>query len=53
LAARRRARAHGFGRLDILVNNAGISGFIGPLVDYPVESFDQVMASTPAASSWV
>jgi NAD(P)-dependent dehydrogenase (short-subunit alcohol dehydrogenase family) len=33
-----------FGRLDILVNNAGIGGFIGPLVDYPVESFDQVMA---------
>jgi NAD(P)-dependent dehydrogenase (short-subunit alcohol dehydrogenase family) len=33
-----------FGRLDILVNNAGISGFIGPLVDYPVESFDHVMA---------
>jgi NAD(P)-dependent dehydrogenase (short-subunit alcohol dehydrogenase family) len=33
-----------FGRLDILVNNAGISGFIGPLVDYPVESFDRVMA---------
>jgi NAD(P)-dependent dehydrogenase (short-subunit alcohol dehydrogenase family) len=33
-----------FGRLDIVVNNAGISGFIGPLVDYPVESFDRVMA---------
>jgi NAD(P)-dependent dehydrogenase (short-subunit alcohol dehydrogenase family) len=33
-----------FGRLDILVNNAGISGFIGPLVNYPVESFDRVMA---------
>jgi NAD(P)-dependent dehydrogenase (short-subunit alcohol dehydrogenase family) len=33
-----------FGRLDILVNNAGISGFIGPLIDYPVESFDRVMA---------
>jgi NAD(P)-dependent dehydrogenase (short-subunit alcohol dehydrogenase family) len=32
------------GRLDILVNNAGIGGFIGPLVDYPVESFDRVMA---------
>ena len=30
--------------IDILVNNAGISGFIGPLVDYPVESFDRVMA---------
>jgi NAD(P)-dependent dehydrogenase (short-subunit alcohol dehydrogenase family) len=33
-----------FGRLDILVNNAGIGGFIGPLIDYPVESFDRVMA---------
>jgi NAD(P)-dependent dehydrogenase (short-subunit alcohol dehydrogenase family) len=33
-----------FGRLDILVNNAGISGFIGPLVNYPVDSFDRVMA---------
>ncbi len=33
-----------FGRLDILVNNAGISGFIGPLVDYPEDSFDEVMA---------
>jgi NAD(P)-dependent dehydrogenase (short-subunit alcohol dehydrogenase family) len=33
-----------FGRLNILVNNAGISGFIGPLVDYPEESFDEVMA---------
>jgi NAD(P)-dependent dehydrogenase (short-subunit alcohol dehydrogenase family) len=33
-----------FGRLDILVNNAGISGFIGPLVDYPEDSFDQVMS---------
>jgi NAD(P)-dependent dehydrogenase (short-subunit alcohol dehydrogenase family) len=32
------------GRLDILVNNAGVSGFIGPLVDYPEDSFDQVMA---------
>jgi NAD(P)-dependent dehydrogenase (short-subunit alcohol dehydrogenase family) len=33
-----------FGRLDILVNNAGISGFIGPLIDYPMDSFDRVMA---------
>jgi NAD(P)-dependent dehydrogenase (short-subunit alcohol dehydrogenase family) len=33
-----------FGRLDILVNNAGVSGFIGPLNDYPEADFDQVMA---------
>lgn len=33
----------GFGSLDILVNNAGISGFIGPLIDYPEEDFDRVM----------
>lgn len=35
---------HRFGRVDILVNNAGISGFIGPLVDYPEDVFDEVMA---------
>lgn len=33
-----------FGRLDILVNNAGISGALAPLMDYPDETFDQVMA---------
>ncbi len=33
-----------FGRLDILVNNAGISGVLAPLLDYPDEVFDQVMA---------
>jgi NAD(P)-dependent dehydrogenase (short-subunit alcohol dehydrogenase family) len=33
-----------FGRLDILVNNAGVSGFIGPLADYPEGDFDDVMA---------
>lgn len=32
-----------FGSLDILVNNAGISGFIGPLIDYPEGEFDRVM----------
>ena len=33
-----------FGRIDILVNNAGISGAIRPIPDYPVETFDRVMA---------
>ena len=35
--------AHG-GRLDILVNNAGISGFLGSLLEYPDDVFDDVMA---------
>ena len=33
-----------YGRLDILVNNAGIAGAISPIVDYPEEVFDRVMA---------
>jgi 3-oxoacyl-[acyl-carrier protein] reductase len=32
-----------FGRLDILVNNAGL-GASGPLVDFPITSFDELMA---------
>ena len=33
-----------FGAIDTLVNNAGISGFVGPLIDYPDDEFDTVMA---------
>ena len=33
-----------FGQLDILVNNAGISGPISPIMNYPDETFDRVMA---------
>ena len=32
------------GRLDVFFNNAGIEGAVGPIVDYPLEMFDQVMA---------
>jgi NAD(P)-dependent dehydrogenase (short-subunit alcohol dehydrogenase family) len=32
------------GRLDIAVLNAAVAGVVSPLVDYPVETFDQVMA---------
>lgn len=37
------AIAH-FGGLDIMVANAGIEGTVAPLVDYPVEEFDRVLA---------
>ncbi|HKS98966.1 MAG TPA: SDR family NAD(P)-dependent oxidoreductase [Rugosimonospora sp.] len=33
-----------FGRLDIVFSNAGISGVVAPLVDYPDEEFDRVLA---------
>jgi 3-oxoacyl-[acyl-carrier protein] reductase len=31
-------------RLDILVNNAGIAGMAGPLVDYPFDDWQRVLA---------
>jgi 3-hydroxybutyrate dehydrogenase len=34
-----------FGRLDILVNNAGIQ-FVSPIDQFPVEKWDQILAST-------
>ncbi|MGE3848412.1 MAG: SDR family NAD(P)-dependent oxidoreductase [Gammaproteobacteria bacterium] len=39
---RRAMEAHG--RIDVFFNNAGIEGAVGPIVDYPVEMFDKVMA---------
>ncbi|MBK7687282.1 MAG: SDR family oxidoreductase [Rhodocyclaceae bacterium] len=33
-----------FGNLDILVNNAGISGVRAPMLEYPDDTFDKVMA---------
>lgn len=33
-----------FGRIDIFANNAGIEGAVQPLIDYPEETFDAVMA---------
>lgn len=33
-----------FGRIDVFFNNAGIEGVISPIVEYPVEMFDRVLA---------
>lgn len=33
-----------FGKIDIFFNNAGIEGVVKPLVDYPDDIFDKVMA---------
>lgn len=33
-----------FGRIDCFLNNAGIEGRVAPIVDYPVEEFDRVIA---------
>lgn len=33
-----------FGKIDIFFNNAGIEGVVKPLIDYPDEIFDKIMA---------
>jgi NAD(P)-dependent dehydrogenase (short-subunit alcohol dehydrogenase family) len=33
-----------FGKIDIFFNNAGIEGAIKPIIDYPEETFDEVIA---------
>jgi len=33
-----------FGGIDVFLNNAGIEGAVKPIVDYPVEIFDRVLA---------
>jgi NAD(P)-dependent dehydrogenase (short-subunit alcohol dehydrogenase family) len=39
-----------WGRLDVLFSNAGISGAVRPIVDYPENVFDRVMAVNLKAS---
>ena len=33
-----------FGKIDVFFNNAGIEGIVKPIVEYPDETFDKVMA---------
>lgn len=33
-----------YGGIDIFINNAGIEGDVAPIVDYDIETFDQVLA---------
>jgi len=33
-----------FGKIDVFFNNAGIEGVVKPIIDYPDEMFDKVMA---------
>ena len=39
-----RATMERFGRIDVVFSNAGIAGVAAPIVDYPDEDFDRVLA---------
>jgi 3alpha(or 20beta)-hydroxysteroid dehydrogenase len=39
-----RACVERYGRIDVFLNNAGIEGAVKPIVDYPIDTFDRVMA---------
>jgi len=41
-----------FGKIDVFFNNAGIEGDIKPIVDYPEEKFDEVIA-TNVKGAWL
>jgi NAD(P)-dependent dehydrogenase (short-subunit alcohol dehydrogenase family) len=41
-----------YGGIDVLINNAGIEGECQPVVDYPVDIFDRVMAVN-ARGAWL
>ena len=33
-----------FGRIDAFFNNAGVLGAVAPIIDYPIDTFDRVIA---------
>ncbi|MET8209140.1 SDR family oxidoreductase [Streptomyces sp. NPDC005373] len=41
-----------FGRIDVFVNNAGYQGVVAPTGSYPIDEFDQVMA-TNVRGTWL
>jgi NAD(P)-dependent dehydrogenase (short-subunit alcohol dehydrogenase family) len=38
------AAEKGFGGVDVFIANAGVEGVVAPIVDYPIEAFDELMA---------
>ncbi len=44
------AATEAWGRIDVLFSNAGVSGVVRPVIDYPEDVFDQVMAVNVRAS---